>query len=452
MAGTGPHQKATPTLRRVLLAPPRWVALALVIGGAIAIAAVTLVPDPRAVTQVSLLPLTCLVCGERGGVDVILNLLLFSPVAVGLTLLGRRPRQVLVAVGLSSLAIEAIQFGWLPGRDASLSDLLTNTTGAFLFACVTDRRESLFLPDRALARWLTAGALAVWLALEAGTAWSFTPSLPRTTYWGQWAPDLGFMDVFGGQVRGAAVAGDSLPPHRVPDSGDLRAQLLANGGPVTAVVISGRPPRSLAPVVSAFDGRSTEIFLLGQRRRDAFFRLRTRVSDLRLRPPAIAIRDAFPPGAGDTLDLSASYNQGRYLLAVTTSGGRQELEVDASPNLAWSFVVPFRDFGLGQNQLWFTALWVSALLLPIGYWAGLGASLPGVLGAWAVVIAAFSLLPQLFTLPRVHPSEWAAAAVGLALGHAGAWSVGIHRTREVSSERSGHSPRAARPPRGPDGA
>ena len=105
----------------------RWRVLAW--AGLAAILAATLYPEPTMVDRVKLTPLLCLICGENGGTDVILNLLLFMPFAIGLRLSGWSWKRVAVACAVLSFSVELCQYLGIPGRDASLSDLLTNTTG-----------------------------------------------------------------------------------------------------------------------------------------------------------------------------------------------------------------------------------------------------------------------------------------------------------------------------------
>lgn len=116
------------------VSPPErhWRALAW--AGFAAILAATLYPDPEAAANVALTPLLCLICGVNGGTDVILNLLLFMPFATGLRLSGWSWRRVTVACATLSFGVELCQYLGIPGRDASLSDLLTNTTGGSVAA------------------------------------------------------------------------------------------------------------------------------------------------------------------------------------------------------------------------------------------------------------------------------------------------------------------------------
>src|SRR5918994_7063288 len=105
----------------------RIVGAVLASAGLVAILVLTLAPNPRQARAADQTPLLCLVCGESGGADVALNLLLFIPLGMGLALRGWAWSRVVVSCGLLSLGVETLQYAASTGRDASLSDLLTNT-------------------------------------------------------------------------------------------------------------------------------------------------------------------------------------------------------------------------------------------------------------------------------------------------------------------------------------
>ena len=71
----------------------------------------------------------CLACGAHGTSDLLLNIALFMPLGAALALRGRRSSSIAVLAGLLSAAIELSQF-YIPGRDPSLSDIVSNTLGA----------------------------------------------------------------------------------------------------------------------------------------------------------------------------------------------------------------------------------------------------------------------------------------------------------------------------------
>ena len=108
----------------------------LACAGLFFIAGTTLVPIPQQELAARLTPWWCLICGDHGGQDVINNVLLFIPFALGLRLAGLPSRTVVVTGGLVSLSVELLQWGVVAGRDASLSDVLTNTLGSLVGAMV----------------------------------------------------------------------------------------------------------------------------------------------------------------------------------------------------------------------------------------------------------------------------------------------------------------------------
>ena len=120
--------------------------------GLVAILVLTLVPNPRQTPVADETALLCLVCGESGGADVVLNLLLFIPLGAGLALLGWPWARVVAVCALLSLGVETLQYVLHTGRDASLSDLLTNTTSGAVAAAIVRRLDLLVAPGAVSAR------------------------------------------------------------------------------------------------------------------------------------------------------------------------------------------------------------------------------------------------------------------------------------------------------------
>jgi hypothetical protein len=56
----------------------RWFGVVLVVLSAVAVGIATLQPAPEMADRAARTPVSCLVCGELGGIDVVLNLLLFA--------------------------------------------------------------------------------------------------------------------------------------------------------------------------------------------------------------------------------------------------------------------------------------------------------------------------------------------------------------------------------------
>jgi hypothetical protein len=79
-------------------------------------------------------------------VDIVLNILLFTPLGAGLALLGMRPRAALPLATALTVTIEVLQYRVIPGRDVSLRDVLCNTLGVALGIVVAGHWRKWLLP------------------------------------------------------------------------------------------------------------------------------------------------------------------------------------------------------------------------------------------------------------------------------------------------------------------
>src|SRR5882672_10560265 len=141
------------------------------IGGVAAILFATLFPEPSQALSSHL----CVVCGTLGGVDAILNILLFIPLGLGLALSGIHWSQALLIVCALSLTVETTQFFFVTGRDASLGDVLTNTIGGALGFAVAWNAKIWLRPAPRTAATLGFGWCAVWLTIQAIASFALTP-------------------------------------------------------------------------------------------------------------------------------------------------------------------------------------------------------------------------------------------------------------------------------------
>ena len=343
----------------------------LVVASVAAIMAATLVPQ---VGQPETTPL-CIICGSLGGVDAVLNFLLFFPLGVGLGLVGLRPFTALIAILLLSTGIELAQFFLISGRDASIGDVLTNVVGgaAGFFIALTSgvwRR-----PPRSTALRLAMFWGALWLALQVASAYSFSPALPSSNYYGQIARVFEHMATFGGEVLSATIDTVSVPNFGFAKTEQLRAAL-RNGAPVGAIVIPAGPTRGIAPIVRIADERQREIVQLGQDHSDLVFTHRTGAAVLRLRQPIFVMREVFPAiGDGarirysDTLDIRARY--GRSVVEMWADSGdvARQHEIAVYPALGWILFFPSRWYVEGTSaELAVSLVWLAGWLIPLGYW------------------------------------------------------------------------------------
>ena len=132
----------------------------------------------------------CLACGDLGGTDVVLNVLLFLPLGVGLGLQGTRRRTAISGMVAASLIIEFLQV-FIPGRDANLGDVLTNSLGGAIGFLLAAHRETLLRPSKYFERILLATWCMVWLAITTISAYALVPSPTQSQYYGLIARDLG---------------------------------------------------------------------------------------------------------------------------------------------------------------------------------------------------------------------------------------------------------------------
>jgi hypothetical protein len=399
----------------------------------------TLRPDPGQAEASAATPLLCLVCGNKGGVDVLLNLLLFAPFGAGLRLAGCTWRRSVLTAALVSFSVEFLQLTVVTGRDASLSDLVTNTSGAAAAAALAPWWRRLVLPSPQAAAALFAGWAALWIGVLAATVWLQSPRTLRGPVRNLW-PETAMPDrTFGGRVLEARVNGATMPRGEAPPDRAAVRRSLDRGDVVVEVrALSGPPTEDLAMLYGLMV-RHLAVLGLGQFGRDAVLIAPSRGQRLRLWSPTLQLRDAFPPDSGVPVVIRGTLRQGRLGLSVSWGGRVQQTALLLRPTLGWAAVSPLK-FVLGRRVRLLTALWVGAFVFPLGLWA---AALPhrgaAVAGLVSAVLGGLLLVPAVTGAPPSAWSEWAAAAAGAALGWAAARFAAYLLGRCASPSISGSS-------------
>ena len=399
--------------------------------GLAAILYLTLRPTPEQAPYAALTPLLCLVCGDHGASDVILNLLLFAPMAVGLRLLGWPWSRVVAACAALSLAVESLQYFVVPGRDASLSDLITNTAGGALAAGIAGRLPALLLPDPALARRLTLNAALLWLGVLAASAVALMPWAPGGRIRNECTRAVGKPDPFSGTARSVVMNGVTLRcDELVPDPKPVRAALDRGEFQVDLVALSAHPARGRT-LIQALRGRGEFLLLLASDRRSAVFSAPTASLRVRLYAPILRLKDAFPDRKGVPVQLHAGTRDRRMWIGSDYGGTQQRAEVALSPAHGWSTLLPLGIRRTGDLRI-ATLLWLVGLTLPLAYWAGrTGRPALAAAGLAAVLAAGLALLPALTGYPPCHWTEWAGGALGVGAG----WA--LHRIAAYLQSRCG---------------
>lgn len=446
VSALGSPPRVAATQQRVIGLATTAIALAV-------IARLTLWPGPGGLPRAFQ---WCLVCGSYGSADFALNVLLFVPLGFGLRLAGTPRYSASLAVIASTVLIEALQFYVVPGRESDLSGIISNTIGGLVGVAIADLRAHLVAPDVRVARRVAIGVAAVVCALAEVVQRGLAPSLPHSIYYEQVAPDLGMFDVYRAPVITPTFDGAPFREGRLSaDSGDLmRVSLLDGRASIRVAIRSGPVPLRLAPIISVFDQRHHEIFLLGRRGTDVVFRLRRRANDFRWRSPALFLSLGEPPTlhqSPDTAHVRAAVRPGRIELSVADLRGTRTVEEKRGVWQAWRFLVPDSVFASAAGVL--TALWIAGLFVPLGYWSGQGArasvssmdhrvsptralrySGPLLLLDLVSIAAVFAIIPWMAGAPGAPLGVWAAGLGATAIG----WGLALlldRRTNITSAPR-----------------
>ena len=372
----------------------------------------------------------CVVCGPLAGVDILLNMLLFFPLGVGLSLCGLSPWKAVLTCFALSLSIETAQALVVRGRDSTLSDILTNTSGGAIGFWLARTASMWLAPSRKTAVWLAAMWVAIWLLIQIVSSYSFAPSLSLSQYYGQIAQH-GARTMFHGQVDSARIGTIPIPNGAFPDSRSVR-QLLLNGAPIVGFVRTAEPTANFASIIRVADDKQRGIASIAEEGDQLVFSIRTGASNLRLREPAFGMPGLFTAArapadsAGETLVISARFNDGTVQLVAQTPAGHRELNVSPRAAQAWTVLVPFHgQLASGGMERVATFLWMSVLLIPLGYWAATLARRSERVAAFSLVAVVAALLtlglilvPAAFALRGATPLDWIAALSGVGIGAA----------------------------------
>jgi hypothetical protein len=386
--------------------PGRRGAALTVAAAVLAIAAATLFPtgdDPAERME------WCLLCGERGLADAILNVFLFIPLGAALALRGTPARRTLLAGAVVSLAVEVLQH-LVPGRDPNPADVLFNTLGTGLGFLLLRTLPLWADPPRECGRRALAAAVALPLLALLAAGVLLGPGLPRSVYFGQWTADLGYLEWYRGKVLEAHVGEVAVPSRRMEAESPRLRELLLRGAPVRVEAVAGPPPPALAPVFSIYDHLRREVVLLGVDREDAVFRYRTLGTALRLDQPDLRFPGALRGvRAGEPLRLALSGAGRDRCLRVNAA---RECSLGFTVADAWTLLLfPSRLFRAARGPL--GALWLALLFLPAGTWIR---GRRQALAAGAAVAAGLLGVP--FAAGLLPTPAWAVAAAlgGMAAG------------------------------------
>jgi hypothetical protein len=381
------------------------------------IAALTLYPESETVTS----DWRCIVCGTRGAADMVLNMLLFAPLGAGLALAGVRHRDALAIAVFVSGAVELAQVV-IPGRDASMGDLLANSAGSAVgFAIVSTARYWL-VPTENLARWLALGAAFAAAASIVLTGVMLQPQFTDSTYFGQWTPELRHLERYRGAVLQVTVGALPVPSGRLDNSAWI-ADSLRQGSPVRVRVVAGPPTLRVSALFSIADAEENTILLFGPHGRDLDYVFRMRAESFRLDRPKLTVPGAMNVQVGDTIAIAAWREGSGYCLVVNDN---RNCGLGFTAGAGWTVLEYVESFAPWLRQ-GLNVVWISLLLVPFGYW--LRPNLSCLLGG-TIVVVALLFVPSVTGLLKTPILEWLGAIVGVACGCAVRAGVGRARRHD----------------------
>lgn len=391
------------SLRRIATLPrPLRFALGLVVA---AILYATLQPAPVVERVV---PWWCVACGDKGRADFLLNIILFLPLGGVLRLTGARGRTAVLIGMFLSLTIELTQ-AFIPGRDSTLGDVLSNTTGTFVgfvaAAIILTQARRQGSPTRPTALF-TALALSI-IAL---TGVALQPAYPPSTYYGQWTANLdGGLEWYRGHVLRAVLGTTPLPSRQLDDQ-ELIRTLLRGGAPLEVTALAGPAPEGMAPLFSIFDDREREILMIAPQRNDLVVQFWTRSLGWGLDRPYATLAGALNGvRPGDTVQVRWWRQDGHACVLVNS---RRDCHLGFTAGAGWSVLIYPESFGSWLRDL-LDAMWVGGILLPVGF----SATNRNTLAAAALAVAlGLIVLPGVVGLSATPAWEWLGAALGIAAG------------------------------------
>lgn len=350
----------------------------------------TLRPSAHALTTSGF----CVICGERGLADALLNILLFAPLGLGGRRLGLSLPSLLLAGFLLSGAVETAQF-FTPGRDASVGDVIMNSIGTWVGGALCPSLGGLLRPGKAAARRLTLSWGVALMIHIVAMAWLLEPQLEG---------DSGRLDLHPPSPDGESYEGIVLA-QRLDGTSVLEGAIVGWGRD------SDRSERlefdlESAPVVTRYrpfvglsaPGESTPRLSLGPAGFSLVLRIARPVDRLRLTPA-----DLSQAGA-----LNGFQGGNRFTVSVWRGGESYCLSIDRRTQCGFGFTVGsgwalLSPVGWGNGGLdrGLDALWVGLLLLPLGYW-GRGGPVFWLTAAGVLSVGlAATALSQLLWVPLV---------------------------------------------------
>jgi hypothetical protein len=309
----------------------------------------------------------CVFCGELGGVDFVLNVLLFLPLGVGIGLTSVPTSKGIAICAAATVMIEALQFAAVAGRDASAGDALANSLGGATGILIVRTWPYIAAPEPRIRRLLIAISSGFWLSVLALTAFSLNPHPTGPPFYGQLARQRSVEPPYPGSVRRVHLAAIPIPDAEVPNGAGIPSALRA-GASFSADVTPEEVPRGFAPIARVADNDDVENVMIGAMADVAVFSVRTSASALRARPYVIGLAGGLT-SLRERVTIVGQFHRATGRLVVSRGTSIQRATVTFGLGSGWRLLLPFPSIAMGSTKESLIDVgWLILLLAPTAYW------------------------------------------------------------------------------------
>jgi hypothetical protein len=334
-------------------------------------------------------PFWCLTCGDFALADAVANVALFVPLGWALGRARVRPIVGLAALVATTITVEWLQYTVVPGRDASLSDILTNSVGGAIGMALPGLHRKIAQSSGRVLRAATLYGVLLVAGLVAGEGAQGVP-LPRRLRWTEgstqgYVPFTGSLKTL--QVDGAPVLIRewlNIPPR--------------DSVAITLDLLSARPDTGLAQLIVGWMPGGDGWLWFEQRERDLRVHVASLSDRLRLRGHSTWLGAAMPAIEGEPVTIRVVVRRFDYAISAETRAGRVVRHEDVDPGHGWRLFTPFEHRGEPWASL-FTGAWMAVLLAPLAY-------LASVRSRATAPVAALGAGVSLLLLPIVSGCAW----------------------------------------------
>ncbi|HEY4099453.1 MAG TPA: VanZ family protein [Gemmatimonadales bacterium] len=322
----------------------------------------TLRPAPDQAARVAALHWYCISCGDSGSADIVLNILLFIPLGLAARALRIRCSRLLAVVVPLTVMIEVTQGLFLVGRDASLGDVLTNTTGAALAWWLYPAMSRLGGQSATEGRRHAAAVLGCIAAVFLISGVAFSP-VPADD--GPWVGQILYRwaghDPFPGTIQRASVNGTTIPNDPLDSMPRVTDRINLT---IEAARTSDTLPARSASLVRVVDADHRTRVSVSEISSALVLEVALRGARWGFHAPSWRFDRMMDIPLGTPVQFDFAWSRaGVRLNRIGLPAGVTRAEtITPTLDVGWAFVHPFVDT-IDPRAIWWSILW-------IGWWWG----------------------------------------------------------------------------------